>query len=107
MAIRQCIGWSLEALSELSRKADFWKARIKSRSFSTGEQINGSQGWNLLFTLFEESLLYSITMFDEKARKKVFLLFHLKEVQTQFNSEQYWRVMFSKFEIWKDRAKLT
>ena len=23
MAIRQCIGWSLEALSELSRKADF------------------------------------------------------------------------------------
>ena len=25
----------------------------------------------------------------KKARKKVFLLFHLKEVQTQFNSEQY------------------
>ena len=78
MAIRQCIGWSLEALSELSRKADFWKARIKSRSFSTGEQINGSQGWNLLFTLFEESLLYSITMFDEKSPQESLFVVSLK-----------------------------
>ena len=25
----------------------------------------------------------------KKARKKIFLLFHLKEVQTQFNNEQF------------------
>ena len=29
--------------------------------------MNGSQEWNLLFKLFEEPLLFSITIFDEKS----------------------------------------
>ena len=33
----------------------------------------------LLFTLFEESPLYTNAIFDEKAHKKIFLLFCLKK----------------------------
>ena len=43
----------------------------------------------LLFTLFEESPLYTNAIFDEKAHKKIFLLFCLKKVQTQLNSKRF------------------
>ena len=43
----------------------------------------------------------------KKARKKTFLMFCWKNYKHNSMVNSFWRGMFSKFEVWKDQAKLT